>query len=390
MPAKASTSAHPNVLCVSSYFLEHGGGVENIAHEVASYFADVMQWPTTLAAHATDENANISTTGYHRLALQCWNGIEAATGLPAIIPNPVHTFRLLRRLRDFDLVIVHEEIYISNFLVIIWSLFRRVPVIVVKHTGIVPLKNHPLLRGLLRGITRFISRPLLNQATQTVFVTKAKWNNYDPEHTLLNALVVPNGIDTDCFHLPTPDEPERQGIVFVGRFVESKGLLVLRGIAQSLADIPFTFIGWGPDSPETWGFKNTTIIEKPTRATIAQSLRQARLALVPSDDEGTPLVAMEALACGTATMLGARSSGPENRVHEQLIYVPTDLSQPEQAAALWVDKIREVLVTTDTPEAEAARHDAVEAGHSRTAMCRAYVKIAQDALQAQKSAQDSE
>ncbi len=390
MLAQNRTSAHPRVLCVSSYFLEHGGGVENIAHEIARHFADVMQWPTTLVAHTTGEPPHTSDTGYKRFALQCWNGIEAATGLPVIIPNPLHVFRLLRPLRDYDLVMVHEEIYVSNFLVIIWSVLTRTPLVVVKHTGIVPLKNHPVLRWLLLGVTRWISRPLLRRAAHTVFVTRAKRDNYDPDHSLKNALVIPNGIDTDCFHLPEPGAPPRAGIVFVGRFVESKGLALLRHLTAALPDIPFTLIGWGPENPKDWRHKNTTVILKPARATIAKILRRSRLALVPSNGEGIPLVAMEALSCGTATMLGTGSNGTENRVASQLVYVPADLTQPAQAAALWADRIRDILSTSDTPEAEAARHDAVEAGHSRTAMCRAYVKIAQDALQAQKSVQDSE
>jgi len=382
MLAQTKTTAHPRVLCVSSYFLEHGGGVENVAHELAQHFAKVMQWPTTLAAHTTGETPNTPATGYQRFALQCWNGIEAATGLPVIIPNPFHVFGLLRRLRDFDLVMVHEEIYISNFLVIIWSLLTGMPLVVVKHTGIVPLKNHPALHWLLLGVTRFISRPLLRRAARTVFVTKAKRDNYDPEHSIKNALVIPNGIDTDCFHLPEPAAPPREGIVFVGRFVESKGLAILRHLTGTLADIPFTLIGWGPENPDDWGYENTTVILKPARATIAQILRQSRLALVPSNGEGIPLVAMEALSCGTATMLGTGSDGTENTISDQLIYVHADLTQPEQAAALWADKIREVLAVEDDPEAQAARHDAVEAGHSRTAMCRAYADIVRDILKA--------
>ena len=375
MPAQAKDMTRPRVLCVSSYFPEHGGGVERVAHEIAEYFVKQRHWHVTLAASITQGPVETVPARYKRVGLKCWNGVEAMTGLPVILPSPFDLARLLGQIRKFDLIIVHEEIYVSNFLVVLWSLINRVPLIVVKHTGVIPLRKRPILSQMLKAV-RYISRLLLRNVAQTVFVTQAKQDNFDPERTIRNALVIPNGIDTRGFALPEKTTPPRKGVIFVGRFIESKGLQILRHITRELSDIPFSLVGWGPDKPEAWQHQNVTVVRRPSRQTIAQMLRQSRLALVPGNGEGIPLVALEALSCGTVTMIGAGSNRIESEVSRHLIFVPTDLEHPEEAAKVWSGEIRKILTQKDSYAAQEARHNAVELKHSTRVMCKAYADLA--------------
>ena len=382
MSAQTTDMPRLRVLCVSSYFPEHGGGVERIAHDIAQHFATTCHWQTTLAANRTDGTAEAAPAAYARLAIGCWNGIEAMSGFPLILPNPIDIIRLLFRINRHDLVMVHDEIYVSNLLAIIWALMTRVPLIVVKHTGIVPLRNRPLLDLLLKAVTRFISLPLLRHAARVVFVTAAKRENYDPKHTIKRALVVMNGIDTDGFALPARHTTPRHGVVYVGRFVESKGLAILRHVTALHEDIAFTLVGWGPENPESWGRANVTVLNRPSRATIAEKLREAELALVPSIGEGIPLTALEALSSGTRVLIGAGSHRAENEVTRHLIAVPVDFDRPEHTARIWAEEIERILKQKDGRLAQETRHEVIEAAHSTHAMCAHHADIVTEVLAA--------
>ena len=379
MPVSTPNAAAPQILCISSYFPEHGGGVERVAHDIAQHFAEQMQWQTTLAAHDTGGTAEVAPALYARHPLGCWNGIEAMTGFPLILPNPFDTLRLLALIGRSDLVMVHEEIYLANFVSIVWALLTGKPLIVVKHTGIVPLKNRPFLNWLLKTVTRFISRPLLRLAKRVVFVTQAKRDNYDPEHTIRDALVVINGIDTTCFSLPGHGAA-RKGVVFVGRFIASKGTEILRHITRELSDIPFTLVGWGPENPEDWGHDNVTIVRRPSRPEIAEAMRRSELALVPSLEEGPPLVAMEALSCGTRVLIGEGSTVRHSDVTPLLVTVPTVLDNPVESAQVWSAAVLRILGQADNRSAQEARHETIEHGHSTRAMCAPYADLVEQIL----------
>ena len=380
MPAQTTDMPRLRVLCVSSYFPEHGGGVERIAHDIAQHFAGDCHWQTTLAANRTDGTAEAAPSAYTRFEIGCWNGIEAMTGFPLILPNPIDVLRLLFRINRHDLVMVHDEIYVANLVAILWALMTRVPLIVVKHTGIVPLRNRPVLDGLLKFVTGFVTRPLLRHAARVIFVTEAKRENYDPRHTIKRALVVMNGVDTDGFALPVRHALPRHGVAYVGRFIESKGLAILRHVTAIHDDIAFTLVGWGPEDPANWGRENVTVLHRPSRATIAEKLREAELALVPSIGEGIPLTALEALSSGTRVLIGAGSHRAENDVTRHLIAVPVDFDQPERTARIWAEEIARILKQKDARTAQETRHEAIEAAHSTRAMCMRHADIVTEVL----------
>ena len=49
-------------------------------------------------------------------------------------------------------------------------------------------------------------------------------------------------------------------VLFVGRFVEKKGLAVLRALAQARGDLTFLLAGSGPIRPECWGLANVHVL----------------------------------------------------------------------------------------------------------------------------------
>ena len=99
--------------------------------------------------------------------------------------------------------------------------------------------------------------------------------------------------------------------LFVGRWVEKKGLPFLRELAAARPQDLWVFIGHGTDDPASWGLANVVSVGKLPQAAIVDYYRAADTLVLPSVGEGFPLVVQEAMACGlpalisTETMEGA-------------------------------------------------------------------------------------
>src|SRR5207247_2045500 len=63
------------------------------------------------------------------------------------------------------------------------------------------------------------------------------------------AELVQNGVDTACFYPTSRGERGKPTFLFVGRFVEKKGLPILRELAQRLPQVQWRFAGWGALDP---------------------------------------------------------------------------------------------------------------------------------------------
>jgi glycosyltransferase involved in cell wall biosynthesis len=132
-------------------------------------------------------------------------------------------------------------------------------------------------------------------------------------------LLVPNGVDTEVF---VPVEPARREalraqygaasgrplFLFIGRFVEKKGLPVLRSLAERFADARWILAGWGPLDPREWNLPNVTVVRSPAIDELLPLYQAADLFVLPSAGEGFPLAVQEAMACGTPVLVGAETA----------------------------------------------------------------------------------
>jgi glycosyltransferase involved in cell wall biosynthesis len=101
---------------------------------------------------------------------------------------------------------------------------------------------------------------------------------------------------------------ERKVRLFVGRFVQKKGLPLLRQLAARRPQDLWVFIGWGPDEPASWGLDNVLSVGSLRQQAIVDYYRAADLLVLPSVGEGFPLVVQEAMACGLPALIS-----PETR-----------------------------------------------------------------------------
>jgi glycosyltransferase involved in cell wall biosynthesis len=147
-----------------------------------------------------------------------------------------------------------------------------------------------------------------------------------------------NGVDRAVFY--PPESPPQSGpILFVGRYVEKKGLAVIRAMAALRPDLRFHLAGSGPIAPAGWGLANVTDLGPQTPQALADLYRSSALLLLPSVGEGYPLVIQEAMACGLPVICGQPSERADPGAAAWVKGVPIDLGDPEGSARRCRDAI---------------------------------------------------
>jgi glycosyltransferase involved in cell wall biosynthesis len=152
-----------------------------------------------------------------------------------------------------------------------------------------------------------------------------------------------NGVDASIFHpdeghftnqpaLVLGDLPSARRILFVGRFVEKKGLTVLHALAKARPDLLFLLAGSGPIRPGRWQLANVQDLGAQSPSALANLYRTSDLLLLPSVGEGYPLVIQEAMACGLPVVCGEPANRADPEVAGWIRGVPIDLADPEGSA----------------------------------------------------------
>src|SRR5262245_21780965 len=227
------------IVVVTHYYSTHGGGIEIVAGILAERFA---------AAHdvvwvASDCDAAPATA---RASLRCEpmraaNGIERLTGLPFPIWGPLSLLRLWRAIRVADVVHLHDFAYFGNCAAFLFAALAGKPVLITQHVGFIPYRS-AVLRTALRALHLTVGRLLLGRADRVVFISRvvrdyyARFVSYRRE-----PLLVANGVDVGMFAPASAGgferarallglDPERPVFLFVGRFVEKKGVHVLEAL----------------------------------------------------------------------------------------------------------------------------------------------------------------
>ncbi|MFZ4778223.1 MAG: glycosyltransferase family 4 protein, partial [Terrimicrobiaceae bacterium] len=87
-------------------------------------------------------------------------------------------------------------------------------------------------------------------------------------------------------------------ILFVGRFVEKKGIRLLEAIVRSNSSSLFIFVGGGPLNPSSWNLPNVRIHPPMLHRELRLLYQAANVLVLPAVGEGFPLVVQEAMCCG--------------------------------------------------------------------------------------------
>ena len=349
IPVGKSRGNPLKILMATHYFGSHKGGIEIVAEELYRQLSESGQEVVWIAGNATPAPEAIGASRATELPIL--NFVELKIGLPFPIPTRKAFKQIRAAVHAADIVFLHDCLYLSN-IATFWHARRRgVPVVIIQHIGFVPYKN-PILNGLMRLANSMVTRHMLARADQVVFISETTKNFFCNLHFRGAPEVVFNGVNTDLYRPAESSEkklalrrkyqlPERGPVMlFVGRFVEKKGLSILEQIVKQRPGYAWAFAGWGPLDPRGWNAQNVSVFSDLRGASMAELYRACDVFVLPSTGEGFPLVVQEALASGLPVLCSAEVAAADPSVAPLVRAVPIREGKETQTT-------EEFLVTLD-------------------------------------------
>lgn len=337
------------IVVVTHYFPGHRGGIEIVAgqlverlgrrHKIVWAASDCDPTPGDLGAHV------------RYLPMQTTNFIERAMGIPYPLWGPRSVARLWRECSAADVVHLHDFLYFGNLCAFISAVIRRIPVFVTQHVGFIPYRN-PFLRAGLRLAHAVLGRLVLGHADQVVFISQSVRDYFGERVRFIRTpLLIPNGVDTEMFasvditgraaaRLSLNLDAVQPVLLFVGRFVEKKGLHIMKELVPRFPDAQWVFAGWGPMDPESWGKSNLRVLRGRGGSGLVPVYQAADLLVLPSVGEGFPLVVQEAMSCGTPVLVG---SGTASALPGAAPFIFSADVAKEGTVPIWEMRLKEIL-----------------------------------------------
>ncbi len=326
------------ILTVSHFYESHGGGIERVAGKLSQEFAE----HGVTSAWVASDGDPLPDGKIHAVPLACVNPTERLTGLPMPFPGLSGIRSLAREVGRSDAVVIHDAVYVTSVLAMLLAKIRGRRVILIQHIAGIPFSSR-VLRLILDAANRLVTRPMLWAADVRVFISDTVREELLGDSSRRSSELLFNGVDRSIFHPlmdPTTDPEPIPGlpastnrrVLFVGRYVEKKGLTVLRQLASSRPDLTFILAGSGPIRPSDWNLPNVWDFGPQTANKIADLYRAADLLLLPSVGEGYPLVIQEAMTCGLPVVCGSPSERSDPAAARWLRGVEIDLARPQESA----------------------------------------------------------
>jgi glycosyltransferase involved in cell wall biosynthesis len=374
------------VLIGSAYFESHRGGIEivagRLARELQRQGAEVT-WFATGDSAPPERGSGCGAS----LPISAWNITERKFGVPLPLPGPGGVAGIWREVRAADAVLLHDSLYPTNVVAMLAARWHRKPVVLVQHIAAIPYRN-PLLRGIMTLANALIARPMLATADQVVFISAAVAEHFGHVSFKSKPRLIFNGVDTEVFGLPpvgfdkgsaraslglAADKPV---VLFVGRFVEKKGLRLIERLARRRPDLAFALAGWGPIDPSQWGLDNVHVLRDLQGPSLAPLYQSSDVFILPSIGEGLPLVLQEALACGLPVICGRETAAADPDAGALIEGVEIEGADADVAAAALAERIDRVLAGQAKMSGAAdVRHAYAVSRYSWTQAARAYLSI---------------
>ena len=348
------------ILTISHFFDSHGGGLERVAGHLVRQFAHMGHESFWAASGETPPGGDVDA-----VAMACINPTERLSGLPMPIPGPRGLLALWRAVGRADALVLHDALYVTSIAAMAMAGLRRLGgwrgrVVLIQHIAAIPFASG-VLRAVMGLANLLVTRPMLALADEVMFISGTVREDLMGSPPRRACHLVFNGVDGALFHPegaapPLPGSGRR--VLFVGRFVEKKGLEVLRALAAARGDLSFVLAGAGPMDPAGWGLPNVHVLGPQSPEALAGLYRAADLLLLPSVGEGYPLVIQEAMACGLPVVCGSPSERADPGAAAWLRGVGIDLRDPQasaQACAAAIDRLVEDVPDRAAMAAYAAR-----------------------------------
>ncbi|MBA3788859.1 glycosyltransferase family 4 protein [Patescibacteria group bacterium] len=327
----------PSTVHITAYYPPHIGGMEAVAYEIAQ----------ELARREYDVRVLTSDVG--------------AEGAPSHEREP---FYEVTRLKSTE--IAHTPV--------MWSLFFRIfflprGTILHVHIAQAGIPEIVLLAAKLRGFAfighyhldvgpsgsfgallplykKHVLSRTLRHATKVIVLSDEQGDFIQKEYKVSknNIRIVPNGVGKSFFaHEPRTTHHTPLRLLYVGRLAVQKRVeRVISALALLTVPIELTIVGDGEDREklenltEKLALTNVTFAGKKYGEELKDYYRNADVLVMPSDIEGMPLVALEAMAAALP-IIGSDVPGISELLQDVGILV--DTPSPETFAAAITDII---------------------------------------------------
>lgn len=210
-------------------------------------------------------------------------------------------FKLYKEVDNYDIVHAHSHLFFTTNIVALLRKFKKFNFVITNHgiySQTVPIFLQDIYFKTLGKFT-------LNAADKIITYTNTEKEKLIELGVKKEKIeVIHNGIDTSLFKKNRQND--NKTILWVGRFVEGKGISNLSSIIKYLINrdnqIKFTIIGNGPlkeiflDSLN--GYQNNiTFIEKVENKEMPKLYNSSDLLILTSSNEGVPRTILEAMSC---------------------------------------------------------------------------------------------
>ncbi len=325
------------ILTVTHFYESHRGGIELVAGRIQRELASLpgtgghdVQWAASSSDPAPKDGVITP------VPLRTFDPVEKLTGLPMPVPFPSGVRALWRAVRNADAVIIHDALYVTSILAMLAAKWHRKRTMLIQHIGDIPFSS-AVLRGVLSLANALVAKPMLRRADHLVFISETVQQHFGDLRRKTPAQLIFNGVDHQRFFMPDHTaemtaklrwnmDVQAYHFLFVGRFVEKKGLNILREIARQLPDTQFHLAGSGPIDPQSWGLPNVIVHGAQSPDAIASLMHACDAFILPSTGEGYPLVVQEALACGLHVFCGEETARADPEAGEHLYDAPVNLA----------------------------------------------------------------
>jgi glycosyltransferase involved in cell wall biosynthesis len=300
------------VLTVTHYFATNGYGIETIALRLNEQLRARGYHVRWLASSAQNSVTRSLPSDEDDVGIPSWDGIREATDLGWPLFGPWQLPRIAREVRRADVVHLHEAFFPVNQAALWLAVIFRRPVVITQHIADMPISG--LLRGnAVRLANLVMTRPAFALADRIVYYSRRTQAHFAHLSRGKDAFVW-NGCDSELFQPVSPEEavalrrelelpPDGVLALFVGRFIEKKGLRLMRELATARPTVHFVFVGDGPLDPNAWSLPNVVVRSAVPQSDLRRYYQASDVLVLPSVGEGFPLVIQEGCCCGIPVVI---------------------------------------------------------------------------------------
>jgi glycosyltransferase involved in cell wall biosynthesis len=287
------------IVHVVPYYPPHLGGMENLASSIAEQFAKAGRVEVLTTNCAAKEAPRLERRGM--LTIRRLRGFEFAN-----LPVAPGMFLRCLKIPSGSIVHVHVAQALIPEMVLISRWLRGGKFIAHFHLDVAPSGRFGRIfvwykRTILGHTLRAAVRVIALSTDQATFLEQTYQVSAD------KIAVIPNGIGSEFSPKPRPDGPRDRPlhVLYVGRLSPQKALpRLIHALAAMTQPVEALLVGEGDERPvlenlvRCYGPDNVQLPGPRQGDELVATYQWADVFVLPSDREGMPLVALEAMASG--------------------------------------------------------------------------------------------